>query len=235
MLERAQRLLRQILDRLAPALALGIPIVVLEPSCAAVFRDELLNLFPNDARARQLSQQVFLLSEFLSEAAADWVLPQIFRQALVHGHCHQKALMKMTANERVLDRMGIAHFSPAAGCCGMAGSFGFLNGTRTVAAAIGELELLPAVRRAPSECLIVADGFSCREQIAQSSERGALHLAEVIQMGLRQSREPIPERYPERPRVHSRESQIRGSMLRSGFALLAASAVALTLWARRPE
>jgi len=94
--------------------------------------------------------------------------------------------MKMTDEESVLRRMGIDFHAPAAGCCGMAGSFGFEHDRYDISLAIGELELLPALRNEPAENLIIADGFSCREQIAQCAGRKALHLAEVIQMALRQ-------------------------------------------------
>ncbi len=201
MLDRAKRLLQQILDVLSPEIETGIPLVVLEPSCAAVFRDELINLFPNDRRAQRLSKQTFLLSEFLEKCARDFELPQLPRKALVHGHCHQKSLMKMTDEEAVLKRMGIDYQAPAPGCCGMAGAFGFEEDKYEVSMDVGELELLPAVRDASPETLIIADGFSCREQIAQGSDRHALHLAEVIQMALDGEAD---DAYPERDRVWRR-------------------------------
>src|SRR3984957_10575071 len=181
-LDRAKVLLKKILNELEPQIAAGIPLVALETSCAAVFRDELCNLFPNDPRARALSQQTFLLSEFLEKH--DVQFPSLKRHALLHGHCHHKSLMKMSAEESVLRRLGVDFHSPAPGCCGMAGSFGFEHDKYEISAAIGELELLPAVRNASDDCLIVADGFSCREQIAQGTERRALHLAEILQMSL---------------------------------------------------
>ena len=152
----------------------GIPIVVLEPSCAAVFRDELMNLFPDDERAHKLSRHTFLLSEFLEKEAADFELPNLPARALIHGHCHHKSVMKMTDEESVLTRMGVDWNAPAPGCCGMAGSFGFDEDKYDVSMAVGELELLPAVRKAPADSLIIADGFSCREQIAQCTDRQAL-------------------------------------------------------------
>jgi len=182
MLDRAKRLLLQTLETLAPEIDAGIPIVVLEPSCATVFRDELLNLFPNNDRARKLSQQTFLLSEFLETKASNFKLPQLPRQALLHGHCHHKSVMKMSAEERVLKNMGVDFHAPAPGCCGMAGAFGFEVDKYDISLAIGELELLPAVRKASPDCLIIADGFSCREQIAQCTGRQTLHLAEAIRM-----------------------------------------------------
>jgi len=190
MLKRAKKLLQQALEILEPEIISGTPVVVLEPSCASVFRDELLNLFPADEWAQKLSSQVFLLSEFLEKHAPGFELPQIGRPALLHGHCHQKSIMKMTSQEVVLQRLGIDYNMPAPGCCGMAGAFGFEKESSEVSLAIGELELLPAVRRMPSDSLIVADGFSCREQIEQCTGRKTEHLAEVIREGLRSAARP---------------------------------------------
>jgi FAD/FMN-containing dehydrogenase/Fe-S oxidoreductase len=184
MLDRAQSLLLKILDELSPQIAASTPIVGLEPSCVAVFRDELLNLFPHDPRAQALSRQTFLLSEFLETHAPHFTPPKLNRQAILHGHCHQKSLMKMTAEESMLRRIGVDFESPAEGCCGMAGSFGFEKEKYEISMQIGELELLPAVRQSPAETLIIANGFSCREQIAQGTGRRAMHLAEVLRMAL---------------------------------------------------
>ena len=192
MLERAKSLLLQILNELSREIETGVPIVGLEPSCVAVFRDELVNLFPHDERAQALSRQTFLLSEFLESRAKNFALPHLNRKAILHGHCHQKSLMKMTTEEAVLTRLGVDFQSPAPGCCGMAGSFGFERDKYDISIAIGELELMPAVRQAPSDWLVIADGFSCREQIAQGSARRALHLAEVLQMALNDSRAGAP-------------------------------------------
>ena len=229
MLDRAKSLLLEILDVLQPEIEYEVPIVVLEPSCASVFRDELINLFPRDERAQKFSRQVFLLSEFLENNSVP--VPKLARQALLHGHCHHKSIMKMTAEESVLSRMGIDFRSPAPGCCGMAGAFGFERDKYDVSLAVGELELLPAVRAASPECLIVADGFSCREQIAQCTDRHALHLAEVIQMALHETPESIAEPYPEHDRVLRRQVEIDRSMSRAGFGIAAAAAGAALLWA----
>jgi Fe-S oxidoreductase len=184
MLERAKSYLQRVMDELGPQIDAGIPMVVLEPSCASVFRDELRGLFPSNARAERLRKQTFLLSEFLERHAPEFDPPRLDAQVLVHGHCHHKALMKMTDEESVLRKMGATVTAPDAGCCGMAGPFGFDASKFDVSMAIGERVLLPAVRRAPVDALIVSDGFSCREQIAQATGRQTLHLAEAIQLAL---------------------------------------------------
>jgi FAD/FMN-containing dehydrogenase/Fe-S oxidoreductase len=199
MLDLAGRLLKNVLETLRPQIEAGIPIVGLEPSCVAVFRDELVNLFPNDADVRRLSQQVFLLSEFLVQQAEQFPFPQLQRKALVHGHCHHKAIMKMDDEQKVLSKLGLDFDVLDSGCCGMAGAFGFEKDHYDVSIKAGERVLLPAVRSAAKETLIIADGFSCREQIAQTTDRRALHLAQVLQMALREGREgpQALARYPE--------------------------------------
>ena len=230
MLDRAQTLLLEILDELSPEIEAGIPIVGLEPSCVAVFRDELLNLFPHDDRAQALSRQTFLLSEFLETFAKDFPFPRLDRKALLHGHCHHKSLMKMTAEEAVLHRLGIDFHSPAPGCCGMAGSFGFEPDKYDLSIAIGELELLPAVRQTPPEWLIIANGFSCREQIAQGSPRHALHLAEVLQMAINGPVSPDSHTYPESASIRRHEAEVLQSMKHAGLGLAALAAGGAILW-----
>lgn len=225
MLDRAERLLLDTLDVLGPKIEAGVPVVGLEPSCVAVFRDELCHLFPHDERAHRLAHQTFTLSEFLEKKAADFPLPRLGGKALVHGHCHHKAIMKMTDEEAVLSRLGIAFESPAPGCCGMAGSFGFEEEKYDVSCAIGELELLPAVRRAAPDTLIIADGFSCREQIAQLTERQALHLAEVLQMALQGAVPGLPSPYPESALAGEQQAEIRRSMRRAAVGLAVAGSV----------
>jgi Fe-S oxidoreductase len=185
LLSQAKDYLQQILRALGPDIDAGRPVVVLEPSCASVFRDELRGLFPDDARADRLRRQTFLLSEFLERHAPAFVPPRLERRVLLHGHCHHKALMKMTDEESLLKKMGADLDAIDAGCCGMAGPFGFTADKYAVSQAIGERVLLPAVRRAPPEALIVADGFSCQEQIRSATGRRALHLAEVISASLK--------------------------------------------------
>jgi FAD/FMN-containing dehydrogenase/Fe-S oxidoreductase len=225
MLDRAERLLLDTLDVLGPKIEAGVPIVGLEPSCVAVFRDELCNLFPHDERAHRLARQTFTLSEFLEKKAADFPLPRLGGTALMHGHCHHKAIMKITDEEAVLSRLGIVFESPAPGCCGMAGSFGFEEEKYDISCAIGELELLPAVRRAAPDTLIIADGFSCREQIAQLTERQALHLAEVLQMALQGAVPGLPGPYPESALAEERQAEIRRSMRRAAVGLAVAGSV----------
>ena len=180
MLREAREYLERVLRALEPQIDAGVPIVVLEPSCASVFRDELRNLMPKDKRAARLAGQTYLLSEFLEREAGDWKPPRLERKVILHGHCHQKALMKMGHAEAVLRRMGAKVEMPDAGCCGMAGPFGFAREKYAVSMAIGERVLLPAVRRAAEETLIIADGFSCREQIRQGTGKRAVHLAEAL-------------------------------------------------------
>jgi Fe-S oxidoreductase len=129
-----------------------------------------------------LQQQTFLLSEFLQNQAPGYSPPKMSGKILLHGHCHHKAVMKMRDEEALLRRTGAQVECPDAGCCGMAGPFGFERDKFAIAQAIGERVLLPAVRSAQPETLIVADGFSCREQIRQSTGRTAMHLAEALQV-----------------------------------------------------
>jgi Fe-S oxidoreductase len=188
MLDKAKEYLLYIMQSIGPQIAAGLPIVVLEPSCASVFRDELVNLFPDNATARKLRSQTFLLSEFLQRHAGGYQPPPLKRKVVVQGHCHHQALMKMTDEVTLLRRMGSDVHLLDSGCCGMAGVFGFEKDKFDISQAIGERVLLPAVRGQASETLIVADGFSCREQILQATDRKALHLAEVLSLAIVQRR-----------------------------------------------
>src|SRR5882762_3825192 len=184
MLEKAKDNLRQIMSALGTPIDAGLPIVVLEPSCASVFRDELHNLFPSNERAHRLRSQTFLLSEFLQRYAPNYPPSKCSMRVLLHGHCHQKALMKMDQEEGLLGQLGAEVQSLDSGCCGMAGPFGFQKDKFAVSQAVAERVLLPAVRNAGQETLIVTDGFSCREQIVQGTGKRAIHLAEVLKMAL---------------------------------------------------
>lgn len=196
-LDLAEKLLREILDTLGPQIEAGIPVIGLEPSCAAVFRDELKNLFPHDADAKRLASQTFLLSEFLEKKAPHYSPPKLHKKAIVHGHCHHKAIMKMHDEQSVLEKMGLDFQMLDSGCCGMAGAFGFEKDHYDVSLKVGERVLLPAVREADTQTLIIADGFSCREQIAQTTDRRALHLAQVLQMAMREGQGEASGAYPE--------------------------------------
>jgi FAD/FMN-containing dehydrogenase/Fe-S oxidoreductase len=190
MLEEAKLYLKKIMDGIGEQIDAGLPVVVLEPSCASVFRDELRNLFPNEPRARRLAGQTFLLSEFLVSYAPEYAPPQLSASVMVHGHCHHKSLMKMTAEQLLLRRISRSVECPETGCCGMAGPFGFEREKFEVAQAVGERVLLPAVRAAAPDTIIVADGFSCREQIRQSTGRSAMHLADALCSALQQETRP---------------------------------------------
>ena len=183
MLGRARRLLGKVLDVLSPAVEAGVPVVVLEPSCASVFRDELPELFPKDERAARLSGSTVLLAELLEKEARPWRPRALGRRALVSFHCHQRAIFGIEADRRLFNRAGLDVEIPDSGCCGMAGSFGFERSHFEVSIAIGERVLLPAVRAAAPETLVIADGFSCREQIAQATGRRPLHSAEALRIG----------------------------------------------------
>jgi FAD/FMN-containing dehydrogenase/Fe-S oxidoreductase len=192
MLDLARHQLRRVLTAMEPALRLGVPVLVLEPSCLSVFRDELVNLFPDDDRARQLAARAVSLAELLNGRDVD--LPQAAVQgpALVQVHCHERSVIGDGPQRAVLSRLGIERRVPEPGCCGMAGTFGFEQGRKhAISMTIGERNLLPAIRGTDDQALVIADGFSCREQISQGTGRRALHLAEVVRMALT----PNGERY----------------------------------------
>ena len=184
-LRQAREYLLKILRDFAPQIDAGQPFVFLEPSCASVFRDELLNFFPahseHGLRAQRLAEQTLLLSEVLVHHAPHFAPPSLHGKKIVlHGHCHHKSLMKMTDEVAILRRSGAEVNLLDSGCCGMAGPFGFEHDKYEVSQALGERVLLPAVRSAASDTILISDGFSCREQISQNTDRHAIHFAEVI-------------------------------------------------------
>lgn len=186
MLKTAKLLLRQIIDSLGKDIAAGIPVIGLEPSCVAVFRDELLKLFPNDEQAKRLAGLTCTFGEFLDKQAGPIVWPRLNERAIVHGHCHQKAVMGMNSEMKIFKDIGLDCTLLDSGCCGMAGSFGFKEEHYRISLAIGEQILLPTIRGAAAQReLVVADGFSCREQIVQTTGRNALHTAEVLQRAMK--------------------------------------------------
>jgi FAD/FMN-containing dehydrogenase/Fe-S oxidoreductase len=189
MLDIAKRRLVDIMDALEADIELGTPIVGLEPSCVAVFRDELVALFPNDPRARKLSQQVFLLSEFLEARQA---LPELRMkgQALIHPHCHHRAVLRLDDESAVVRRLGLDFQVVDGGCCGMAGAFGFDEHHIDVSLKVGERVLLPAVRAAAPDTFVMVNGFSCREQVQQTTGRRVWHLSQILREALRRRNHP---------------------------------------------
>ena len=183
-LEKAKCLLRNAIDSLRPEIEAGTPIVVLEPSCYAVFRDELVNLFPDDPHVQKLSRQTFLLADFLRTHLPGYTPPRLSQRVMLHGHCHHKAIATLGHEEALARDMTTDLKVLDSGCCGMAGSFGFERNHYDVSMQVGELVLLPAVRHASAETLIVADGFSCREQIAQGTGRRAVHVAHALRLAM---------------------------------------------------
>lgn len=181
----ARSYLAKVLDRMSPQIEAGKPFIFLEPSCASVFKDELLELFPTDARARRLSEHVWLLADWLAAQAPDFTAGRLMgAHILIHGHCHHKAVFGGPQSEIALLRKAGAMVEPIqAGCCGMAGPFGFEADKFEVSKTIAKDGLLPAVESAGALTVILADGFSCREQIAQLGHREALHFAEVLVRG----------------------------------------------------
>lgn len=180
----AKSYLLRVLEGLEAQIKEGTPIIVLEPSCCSVFRDEMCDLLPDLAGARRLRQNIFTFAEFMETKANHYSLPTLRRKAIVQGHCHQKSIMRMKADESLMSRIGLDYRMLESGCCGMAGAFGYENDKYHVSIACGERVLLPEVRKAETSTLIIADGFSCKEQIQQSTSRKALHLAEVVQLAM---------------------------------------------------
>jgi Fe-S oxidoreductase len=180
MLDRAKQYLNDAMDALGEEISVGTPIVVLEPSCASVFRDEAVNLMPDDPRMAKLKRQTMMLSEFLKQHAPDYTPAKTQQKILVHMHCHHRAIFNMKDEVAALTATGGDVKVLDSGCCGMAGPFGFEKKSYDVSQTLGERVLLPAVRAAAPGTVIVADGFSCREQIAQNTGKRAVHLAEVL-------------------------------------------------------
>jgi Fe-S oxidoreductase len=183
MLTAARRRLVEILESLRGEIEAGTPIVGLEPSCVSVFRDELLRFFPDDPLARKLSEQTFFLTEFLVKTGT---VPDARLEglAIVHPHCHERASLCLDDDISVLKKSGLDFTVLEAGCCGMAGAFGFERGHYAVSMQVGERVLLPAVRDAAPDTFIVTNGFSCREQITQTTGRRVWHIAELLAKSL---------------------------------------------------
>jgi FAD/FMN-containing dehydrogenase/Fe-S oxidoreductase len=196
MLDLAKRQLHRTIDVLRPALREGIPVVGLEPSCVSVFRDEMVNLLPADEDARRLAGQTKMLGEFLV-AHKGWQPPRLDRQAFVHMHCHHRAVLNAESERQLLQAMGLELLPMSSGCCGHAGSFGYEAGHYDLSMQIAELNVLPAARRAPRDTLVIAEGFSCREQIRHGAGRWPMHPAEVMALAI-QNRAALAADAPER-------------------------------------
>jgi Fe-S oxidoreductase len=205
----------------------------MEPSCLAVFKDELTGMLPHDDDAQRLARNAMHFAEFFHKH--DIPVPQLDRKAIVWGHCHHKATGGMDGEHEVLGRMGIDLEPVSGGCCGLAGSWGFEDGHHEISMQCGEQGLLPAVREASSDTLVIADGFSCKTQIQQSDvSRNALHLAQVMKMAREYGpggyREGPPEEpyYENRPQPPPRVRAMRiGGSVAAALTVAAAAAIAL--------
>jgi Fe-S oxidoreductase len=218
MLDSARQRLQAIVQELAPQIDAQTPVLVLEPACASVFRDELPHLLEGDERAQRLARQTYLLDEFVCDHRDRFQdFPKLSGRALVHAHCHHKVLRQENAGHGPLEMLGMDVNVLESGCCGMAGSFGFDAAKVEVAHTIGELVLLPAVREAADADWIVADGFSCREQIAQYTERRAIHPVQAMAMAVR-SEQPraVPEAAIEARRARAQQRLATRTALAAG-------------------
>ncbi|MFF9087144.1 FAD-binding and (Fe-S)-binding domain-containing protein [Streptomyces sp. NPDC014991] len=178
-LDRARAVLRRTLDLMEPVLRAGLPVVVLEPSCAAALRGDLPELLHDDPRAARLAAAVLTFAEALERHAPQWTPPAVDRPVAGQTHCHQHAVLGDTADRRLRTAAGLTG-DLSGGCCGLAGDFGFQKGHFEVSRACAEEQLLPAVRDAPEDAVILTDGFSCRTQLDQLAGVRGRHLAEVL-------------------------------------------------------
>lgn len=226
MLDLAKSWLKRAITVLKPYIEAGLPVIFMEPSCAAVFKDELPNLMPEDEDGVRLRNQAYTLTQFVQDKAPHFEIPKLNQKVLLQVHCHHKSVIDKDDQKKLLAKMNAEVDMPEPGCCGMAGAFGYEeeNGHCDVSMKVGEQRLLPAVIQTPTEQLIVADGFSCREQIKQGSNRQALHFAQALRFAQQES-EPICEEYPER-RILLNNSRFRPTAVEvSLFAGLIAGAV----------
>jgi Fe-S oxidoreductase len=182
-LATAERVLRRTIDALAPRLRAGVPVIGLEPSCTAVFRADAPELLSGDPDVERLAHQTHSLAEFLLDRAPQAItapLPGTGRTAIAQPHCHQHAIWGFEADTAILKRAGVQVDVLDAGCCGLAGNFGFERGHYEISTGAAELGLWPAVRAAGPGTTVLADGFSCRTQIEAGTQVKARHLAELL-------------------------------------------------------
>ncbi|MFJ4711483.1 FAD-binding and (Fe-S)-binding domain-containing protein [Streptomyces sp. NPDC088785] len=182
-LDQARAVLRRTLDAVRPVLDAGVPVIVLEPSCAAALRSDLPELLPDEPRAHLLAERVLTFAEALERQAPHWAPPRVDRPVVGQTHCHQHAVLGDAAERRLRERAGLQG-ELSGGCCGLAGNFGFEDGHYEVSVACAEERLLPAVRAAGAGDVVLADGFSCRTQLAHLGDRPGRHLAEVLAAAL---------------------------------------------------
>jgi FAD/FMN-containing dehydrogenase/Fe-S oxidoreductase len=237
-LDLAQKYLNRTLDVLRDEVRAGTPVVGMEPSCLAVFKDELTGMLPHDDDAARLAQQAMHFGEFLQ--AHDVDVPRLEGDALLWGHCHHKATGGIDGEQAVLKRMGADVEQVTGGCCGLAGSWGFEAGHHDISMQAGEQALLPAVRDASPSAVVVANGFSCKTQIEQGDTgRRALHLAQVMQLA-REPAAPAAAGPPEarlgdrRPRPSTaRRAGRAAATVGGGLAAAAAVGASIRAWQRR--
>ena len=179
-LDKARQGFERIFAVMHEEIEAGTPVLVAEPACASAFKDELPNLMAGRAEAKRLSTQVHYIADFI--AANIERFPKFLHggSALVQPHCHHHAVIGFEAEQKLLQHLGLEVERPPQGCCGMAGAFGMAKETFDVGRAIGERVLLPRVRELSDDTVIIADGFSCREQIEMNGGRKAFHLVELL-------------------------------------------------------
>ncbi|WP_435612255.1 FAD-binding and (Fe-S)-binding domain-containing protein [Streptomyces sp. bgisy159] len=222
-LDAAERYLGRVLEVLRPHLRAGTPVVGMEPSCLAVFKDELTKLLPHDDDARRLAGNAYHFAEFFQTFGVE--PPRLDGTALLWGHCHQRATGGMSPDQQLLEKMGLEVNNLQGGCCGLAGSWGFESGKYRISMECGEQALLPAVRDTGPDTLVVADGFSCRTQMKDAgTEHRPLHLGQILQLARTRSKDPAARPAPPLGR--------RALRLTPALAL-AATAAAVALRAKR--
>jgi FAD/FMN-containing dehydrogenase/Fe-S oxidoreductase len=233
-LDLAEKYLRRVLDVLRDEVRAGTPVVGIEPSCLAVFKDELPGMLPHDDDAKRLAGNAYHFGEFLE--AFDVDVPRLEGKALLWGHCHQRATGGVAPEQKVLERMGLSVESLSGGCCGLAGSWGFEKGKYDISMDCGEQALLPGVRSADLSTVVVADGFSCQTQISDAATgRRALHVAEVLRLARENGRLPLGGSPPEEAAPHRRPGAgpLRRTVRTAGpLAALAAGGAAVAAWRR---
>ncbi|MHC3474797.1 FAD-binding and (Fe-S)-binding domain-containing protein [Streptomyces sp. 7R007] len=223
-LDTAERYLHRVLDTLRPHLRAGTPIVGMEPSCLAVFKDELPKLLPHDDDAKRLTKNAYHFPEFFQTFDID--PPKLDGSALLWGHCHHRATGGMNPEQELLEKMGLEVQNLQGGCCGLAGSWGFESGKYRISMDCGEQALLPAVRDADPDRLVVADGFSCKTQIKDAGTgRHALHVAEVMKLARDKGKDAVT-RLPERSSVSSPKPPLGRRVVRISAATALGAALA---------